>query len=118
MPGWRRIFPPGLSVNGQVRLPATAGGWVVVELDVRLYLRDAITAQRMVTLRVRPRVGGSPPAPGTVHGAGPRRVLGPDRGGLACRRSPARLVQDLTGQPVARPREVGAGHGPRLRGAH
>ena len=31
------------SVNGQVRLPATAGRWVAVKLDVRLYLRDEIT---------------------------------------------------------------------------
>jgi len=108
----------GLSVNGQGLLAATAGGWVVVELDVRLYLRDEITTQRMVNLRVRLGVGGSPPAPGTVHGRGPRRVLGPDRGRLAFRRSPARLVQDLTGQPVARAGEVGAGGGPRLRGAH
>jgi len=41
------------SVTGEVRLPATAGGWVAVELDVRLYLRDEITTQRMVALRVR-----------------------------------------------------------------
>ncbi len=52
MPGWRRIFPSGPSVNGEVRLPATAGGWVAVERDVR-YLRDEITTQRMVNLRVR-----------------------------------------------------------------
>ncbi len=44
----------GPSVNGEVRLPATAGGWVAVELDVRLYLRDEITTQLMVAIRVRP----------------------------------------------------------------
>jgi len=48
-----QIFPLGLSVTGQGRLPATAGGWVAVELDVRLYLRDEITTQLMVALRVR-----------------------------------------------------------------
>jgi len=35
-------------------LLATGGGWVV-ELDVRLYLRDEITTQLMVALRVRPQ---------------------------------------------------------------
>ncbi len=55
MPRGRRIFPSGLSVNGQGRLPATAGGWVAVELDVRLYLRDEITTQVMVAIRVRPQ---------------------------------------------------------------
>jgi len=53
MPGWRRIYPSGLSVAGQGRLPATAGGWVAVELDVRLYLRDEITTQLMGAMRVR-----------------------------------------------------------------
>jgi len=57
MPGWRRIYPSGLSVAGQGRLPATAGGWVAVELDVRLYLRDEITTQLMVALRVRHEYG-------------------------------------------------------------
>ncbi len=45
----------GQCVRGQGRLPATAGGWVAVELDVRLYLRDEITTQLMVALRVRPQ---------------------------------------------------------------
>jgi len=54
MPGWRRIFPSEPSVTGQGRLPATAGGWVAMELDVRLYRRDEITTQRMVAMRVRP----------------------------------------------------------------
>ncbi len=36
MPGWRRIFPSGPSVSGEVRLPTTAGGWFAVALDVRL----------------------------------------------------------------------------------
>jgi len=39
------------SVNDEVRLPATASGWVAVELDVRLYLRDEITTL-MVAIRV------------------------------------------------------------------
>ena len=82
------------------------------------YLRDEITPQLMVTMRVRPRVGESPPAPGTVHGRSPRRVLGPNRGRLACRRRPCRLGQNLVGQLVARPGEVGVGGGPRLCGAH
>ncbi len=55
MPGWRRIFPSGLSVNGGVRLPTTVGGRVAVALDVRLYLRDAITTQLLVALRVHPQ---------------------------------------------------------------
>jgi len=82
------------------------------------YLRDEITTQLMVAIRVRPRVGGSPPAPGASHGAGPRRVLGPDRGRLAFRRRPCCLGQNLPGQPVARPGEVGVGGGPRLCGTH
>jgi len=49
-----RIFPLGLSVTGQGRLPATAGGRIAVELDVRLYLREEITTQLMMALRVRP----------------------------------------------------------------
>jgi len=44
-------LPVGASVHGQVRLPATAGGWVAVELDARLYLRDEITTL-MVAIRV------------------------------------------------------------------
>jgi len=36
-------------------LPATAGRWVAVALDVRLYLRDEITTQLMVAMRVRPQ---------------------------------------------------------------
>jgi len=36
-------------------LPATAGGWVAAELDARLYLRDEITTQLMVAIRVRPQ---------------------------------------------------------------
>ncbi len=82
------------------------------------YLRDEITTKLMVTLRVRPQLGGSPPAPGTVHGGGPRRVLSPNRGGFAFRRRPCCLGQNLVGQLVARPGEVGLGGGPRLRGTH
>ncbi len=48
-------LPVGASVRGQVRLPATAGGWVAAELDARLYLRDEITTQLMVAIRVRPQ---------------------------------------------------------------
>jgi len=54
MPGRRRIFPLGARprVTGEVRLPATADGWVAVALNVRLYLRDEITTQLTVALRV------------------------------------------------------------------
>jgi len=45
-------------------------------------------------------------------------VLGPDRGRFAVPRSYHRLSQNLVGQLVARPGEVGLGGGPRLGGAH
>jgi len=99
-------------------LPATAGGWVPVALDVRLYLRDEITTQLMVAHAGAPAVGRSPPAPGTVHGAGPRRVPGPNRHGLAFRRSFQRLSQNLPGQLAARTVQVGVSRDPRLRGTH
>jgi len=41
-------FPRGRTVS-------VGGGWVSVALDVRLYLRDEITSQLMVALRVRPQ---------------------------------------------------------------
>ena len=47
----------------------------------------------------------------------PRRVLGPNRGGFAFRRRPCCLGQNLVGQLVARPVQVGLGGGPRLCGA-
>jgi len=45
-------------------------------------------------------------------------MLGPNRGRLAFRRRPCRMGQNLVGQPVARPGEVGAGRDPRLGRAH
>jgi len=44
----------GINARTTVRLSAAAGGWARVELDARLYLRDEITTQLMVSMQVRP----------------------------------------------------------------
>jgi len=38
-----------------VRLPVTAAGWVAMALDAWLYLRDEITTELLLALRVHPQ---------------------------------------------------------------
>ncbi len=47
--------PVGASVRREVRLPGTGGSWVAGELDARRHLRDEITTQLMVAMRMRRR---------------------------------------------------------------
>jgi len=104
MPGWRRIFPSGLRVNGEVRLPATAGGWVAMALDVRLYLRDETpkTGPPGTAFPIADNNGHAPrPQSPSNDGAASPVTAPPDRG-IGEFRGPSQATRILRSMPQAR----------------
>jgi len=82
------------SVDGEVRLPATAGGWVAVALDVRLYLRDEITTQLMAALRVVH--GGFPATPAVAPLPAVAMIVRGGHSGDVQERTPLQRLVDTT----------------------